>query len=539
MLQHFSRLFFLLTLITLIYSCANRVTPTGGDKDMKPPVIKEFSPPNYSTRFTTKKITVSFNEFIQLKDIQKQLIISPPMEPEPKISTHKKNLIILLPDSLKPNTTYTLNFGEAVADLNEGNPVTDFQYIFSTGDVLDSLFCSGKVMDAYSHKTEKGIIVMLYHDKDDSLPFKKLPDYFARTDEQGNYTIKNISPGTYKLFALNDKNNNYKCDNPQEEAIAFADAFIQVPDSQQQLLVLFTQMPAKLFVKRAIKESNGPVIISFNKPIESLSWRTLNTTIASATLLTNVSPAQDSLFIWVKDSTLDTLKLELLNNEIPFDTIEVKLKRSTGREKIKTAAFAFISNVAAGEIKPDDTLTLSFRNPVMSASLNEVKIFQDTVPLSDYKISFKDSLHRFVVIQSKWTENTQYKLVALHGTFKDVYNNNSDSILINFRLTPVTELGTLKTTVTGIIKNQTYILQLVNESLQIIQQKSIDSSTNYIFENISPGSYKIRLLNDNNKNNKWDSGDYWKKIQPEQFYYYPDAIQIRANWELEINLNAK
>ena len=162
--------------------------------------------------------------------------------------------------------------------------------MFSTGPILDSLFCSGSVMDAYSHKIEMGITVMLYHDKDDSLPFKKLPDYFAKTDEQGNFTIKNISPGTYKLVALNDKNNNYRCDNPQEEAIAFADSAIDVSNRDVKMLQLFTQAPGKLFVKKAMKEANGGVIISFSKPVENLSWKMISQTTTADNLTLIASP---------------------------------------------------------------------------------------------------------------------------------------------------------------------------------------------------------------------------------------------------------
>ena len=535
-----SRLFLLITLIAFLYSCANRVSPTGGNKDVKPPQIKETTPTNFSTNFKEKKITIAFDEFIQLKDINKQLVISPLMEPEPKISVKKKSLIIRLPDSLKANTTYNLNFGEAITDLNEGNSIADFQYVFSTGDVLDSLFYTGKVMDAYSHKTEKAITVMLYHDQEDSLPFKKVPDYFARTDEQGNFTIKNISPGTYKLFALNDKNNNYRCDNPQEEAIAFADSIITIPGSESRTLQLFTQAPGKLFVKKSLKETNGPVIISFSKRIADLSWNLINQNTTIKTL-NFVSQNKDSLFIWVIDSTVDSLKLALLNNNIPFDTVEIALKKTQSgarSEKIKNT-FSFSTNLNAATLKPNDILVVAMHNPVMSATIEQIKLFQDSIPVKDYKIFFNDSLHRYLSVQSKWTESASYKLIAPPSVFKDVNNIVSDSITINFNVNAVTELGTMKTIISGLEKGSHYVLQLVNENLQIIQQMDLDGTEKHTFENITPASYKLRLFNDTNNNKQWDNGDYWKKTQPEEFYYYPDAIQIRANWELEINMDVK
>lgn len=541
MLNCFSLRFYLvLVSILFINSCAIRVTPSGGDKDEKPPVIKNISPANYSTNLKEKKIVIDFNEFIQLKELNKQLVISPLMEPEPRIRIHKKSLNIQLPDSLKANTTYTLNFGDAIADNKEGNSITDFQYVFSTGDVLDSLFCSGNVVDAYSHKIEKGITVMLYHDKEDSLPFKKLPDYFAKTDEQGNYTIKNISPGTYKLIALNDKNNNYRCDNPQEEATAFADSAIDISNHDVKMLQLFTQPPAKLFVKKAIKESNGGVIISFSKPVENLSWKMISQN-SMADNLTLISSAKDSLYMWIKDSTIDTLKLELSNNQIPFDTVLVALRKSqiANRGEKRKTIFPYSSNTIGGMLMPTDTLMLVMHNPLTTALTNQIKIYQDSVLMSDYKIFYRDSLHRYLVVQAKWKENMQYKLFAPPGTFKDVSNNSSDSITLNFKLIPVADLGSLKIIVAGLTSGQQYSLQLINESLQMMKQINLSGSGNYLFENITPGNYKARLLKDTNNNKQWDNGDYWKKIQPEQFYYHTEPIQIRSNWELEINMNVK
>ena len=521
-------------------SCANRVTPSGGDKDVLPPIAKRYAPLNYSTRFTDRKIVIDFDEYIQLKDINKQLIISPLIEPEPEISIHKRSLVIELPDSLKPNTTYTINFGEAVADVHEGNSLTGFQYVFSTGEILDSLQCSGKVMDAFSHKTEKGIVVMLYRGQDDSLPFKKLPDYFAKTDETGNYTIKNISAGTYKIFALNDKNNNYRCDNPQEEAIAFADSVIIVPGTQPATLKLFTQAPGTLFVKRAIKEPNGAVIIAFNKTVQNLAWNITVPPIAPDGILSEVSQQKDSLWLWLKDTTADTLKLTVSQNAIVFDTISVSLKRNqsnSGRgkgEQRSSNTFTYRSNIINGELKPQDTLRLIMSNPIISSMTSGIKLLQDSIPVIDFNVYFNDLLKRELIVYNKWKDNVKYNLVIPAGSFNTINGMANDTIQLNFFTMSENSLGTLKTSLAIANDSVQRVLQLVNENLQIIQQVNVGNPGIYIFENIAPGSYKLRLLDDKNSNGKWDGGDYWSKKLPENFRYYTDPIQVRANWELEV-----
>ncbi len=533
-------LFCLLVAVVLLNSCANRVAPTGGKKDEIPPVLNKCAPANYSTNLNSKKILMYFDEYIQLKDLNNQLVISPLMDPEPKIVAKKGVLEIFLPDSLKPQTTYTLNFGNAVADLNEGNSIPDFQYVFSTGDVLDSLVCSGSLLDAYSHKTEKAITVMLYKDTIDSLPFKKLPDYFTRTNEQGNFKIKNISPGTYKLFALQDKNSNFKCDNPIEEAVAFSNDLIVVPDSIVKPLSLFYQRPAKLFVKKATVENNGPVIVSFNQSIENLSWTFLENQKKLAIMPSSISSENDSLLLWVNDSTIDSLKFVVFNNQIAFDTVVINLVKKKGfsreRGERKNSVQSYTTNVSSGSLKPADTLYLLFQNPLGRTITNQFFLTQDSVPVKNFKVEFDDSLHRKLVILSEWKENAKYQLLIPSGSLIDIFNNESDTLLFNFVQLPVSDFGSLITSFSGLESNAHYQLQLVNENLQIIKQSTIGKSGKCTFENITPANYKVRLLADSNNNNKWDTGEYWKKIQPEEFFYYPQPVQIRANWELEINI---
>lgn len=208
-----------------LYSCANQGSLTGGPKDEKPPVIVSSEPANFTTHFKSKVIEISFDEYFALKDIAKQLVLSPPMAKKPEFKVKGKTLEITLKDSLLPDLTYAINFGDALVDLNEGNPIKNFQYVFSTGDRIDSLQVGGKVIQALDGKPAEDILVMLYNGTADSLPLKTIPLSISRTNKEGQFTVKNLASGSYKIFALKDGNTNYLFDQPTE-AVAFLDSLI-------------------------------------------------------------------------------------------------------------------------------------------------------------------------------------------------------------------------------------------------------------------------------------------------------------------------
>ncbi len=224
--RHLSLLFCLTSSVFCLLSCAQQGSLTGGPKDEKPPEILASDPPNYSIHFAAPVVKILFNEYFVLKEIQKQLVISPPMAKKPEFKIRGKELEILFKDSLLPDRTYAINFGEAIADLNEGNAIKNFQYVFSTGSTIDSLEVSGKVVMALDGKPAEDVTVMLYAGSSDTLPLKSMPLYIARTTKEGKFTLKNVAGGAYQIFALKDGNTNYRYDMPTE-SIAFQDSLIR------------------------------------------------------------------------------------------------------------------------------------------------------------------------------------------------------------------------------------------------------------------------------------------------------------------------
>ncbi|OFY55421.1 MAG: hypothetical protein A2X22_11170, partial [Bacteroidetes bacterium GWF2_49_14] len=211
--------------LCLFLSCAQQGSLTGGAKDEKPPVLVKSEPGNYSTRFTATKVTLTFDEYFELRGISQKLVVSPPMDKKPEFKIRGKELEIVFKDSLQPNRTYALNFGDALVDLNEANPLKNFQYVFSTGTEIDSLEASGKVVLAFDGKPAEDVLVMLYTGTSDSMPIKEIPIYISRTDKEGKFTLRNMAAGSYKIFALKDANSNMLFDQPTE-AVAFMDSLI-------------------------------------------------------------------------------------------------------------------------------------------------------------------------------------------------------------------------------------------------------------------------------------------------------------------------
>ena len=260
--------FILLFITVLIYwGCANQVAPTGGPKDTKVPVIKSMEPENYSVHFSSKEINITFDEYIQLKDLPAQLVVSPPLKTPPETKIHKRTLTLKLEEPLKANTTYSMNFGKAIEDLNEGNPLENFSYVFSTGSFVDTLYVTGTVTNAAEQKPEKDVKVLLYREEGDSLPYKSLPLFFGMSNEKGEFKVSNISEGDYKIFALKETNNNYLYDNA-DESIAFSATRVQAGEISVNLQ-LFHE-PPKLQLQRVYSDEPGKAVVVMNRPDTTL-----------------------------------------------------------------------------------------------------------------------------------------------------------------------------------------------------------------------------------------------------------------------------
>jgi uncharacterized protein (DUF2141 family) len=563
---------FTATLIMWLCACAQIVAPGGGPKDTRSPRVLKYMPDSASVNIKPSAIFVVFDEYINLKGLENQLIISPPLEKSPDIKVKDKTLMINLSkeDTLKNNTTYVFSFGNAIQDNNENNPKEDFKYVFSTGNFIDSLTIKGKVENAFDHKTEKDILVMLYHHYDDSTIYKSKPDYFTKTKEDGTFKMTNVRDGKYKMIALKDVNANYKYDG-DDEKIAFIDSLITVPSSVDLLLEMFQEPPPKFYLKKRIYNSYGKIDFYFNKGADSITIKPTNFVFNDGDVMYDYTTNKDTLTYWFRNIDVDSLFLEVINGNKVLDTIKLKLikKEDALKDKKKPLKLTLLNS-------PDNNtgfdlgaeLNLVFSNQIMSyddtkkISLKEDSLewqqkskslsyctHESTVTLCiccDNSIRIEDPNNSgvFVIAPTKstvinWKANTNYHLFIPPATFTDFFGFTNDSIHIHFKTKEETYYGSLKMQINLYKKEHGYLVQLLDEQDKVVRENTLKSSEIITYEHLSPAKYKLKIIYDSNNNYRWDSGNISKKQQPEKVIYNSEVINVRSNWDLDLKLDVK
>src|ERR1035437_9973576 len=371
----------ILVFLFLISSCAQVVAPGGGKKDITPPRAVKYAPDSAQLNFKSRSIEITFDEFIHLQDLNNQLIVSPPLQNTPDVTVKNKKVLIEFnkKDSLKPNTTYCISFGNAIQDLDENNPIDNFRYIFSTGTYIDSLTIKGKVENAFDHKTEKGILVMLYSDLRDSVVYKKLPEYFSKTKEDGSFQINNIRKGKYKIVALKDGNANYKYDG-ETESIGFSDALVDPSEKKSIAIELFQEPPKKVFLKKHFHNSYGKIVLIFNQGSDSIKVTNLSKDLKGTQELFDYSKNRDTLTYWIANYQKDSIKLQVSNGNKILDTVAFKMiKKDDALNSKRTPLKLLVVSSSKGNMNFDlnADLGLIFSQPVSSIQENQKFQFKE------------------------------------------------------------------------------------------------------------------------------------------------------------------
>lgn len=544
-------LFFIATI--LISSCAQIVAPTGGKLDKIAPKALKYEPLNGTTNFSSKSITISFDEFIQLKDLNNQLIISPPLQYAPEINTKNKELIIEFDkkEQLKPNTTYSINLGNAVQDIHESTPFENFSYYFSTGVALDSMKILGKVENAFDSKAEKAILVMLYKNYTDSSANKLLPDYIGKTKEDGSFEIKNISAGTYKLIALKDANANYKYDS-ESEKIGFVDTLIDVTKNKKNTVRLFEEPAKKTFIKYNAHNYFGKILLVFNKPTENISISPINATLNENDIFIDLSKNKDSVHYWFRNLEKDSIIIQVKENATIIDTLAFKLikKADAIKNNRNPLKFQLTSSPNKNQnVELNSEFALNFSHPIEPSTIEaiknkEIKLFIDSMLYTGNKELFYSQVKQsgFVIIQKNnnsekpfpFKENSKYSLFIEPGTFTDIFGFTNDTIQLNFKTREEKQYGSIKLKLDVSNKSKNYIVQLVDEKENIIREVNTSKADALFFQYLLPKNYKLKVIYDNNTNNKWDTGNLKQNIQPEKVVYNAETITTKANWDLDL-----
>lgn len=565
-------------------SCAIVRSPEGGQKDFTPPKVVSSNPAPNSVRFDKKSVALNFDEYIELKDLQQNFIVSPPFKKRvvPKLRNNSRQVYIEFEEDLQPNTTYTLSFGNAIVDLHEGNPLPNYTFAFSTGDVIDSLSLTGRVMDALTQKPEKeGMYVMLYRKFNDTIPRKSLPAFVTKTNPKGWFTIPHVYADSFMIFALKDANMNMKFDQPGE-SIAFSDtaivldaSYFQVPDSAAKPIVysdsitvdsidlfkgkksqidlfFFTEEHSRPNFLEYARKQPDQFTLMFELSPDSFSLELLNPKPSIGKwFIPDNSLREDTMSYWITDTSLvskDSLSVKLSYMALdsldkPYlktDTIDMVYKRPTS--KTKRAALAKevpkLSIASSTSTKPEVDLNghifLETSMPVSSFDKSKMALYMkdDTlqVPVS-FDIS-RDSVHlRRFNLGFKLDANREYKFINDTMAFQSIYGQYNDSSAIEFKTRNDDYYGEIKLTLAN--TQGSIIVQVMDEKGGLVAQKFVNTDGLFVFDYMAPGKYGLKVIYDTNNNKKWDTGNWGLRLQPERTEIYNGEVLVRSNWEVE------
>jgi uncharacterized protein (DUF2141 family) len=521
---------FLIVLVLSFSQCAKKGRPDGGPKDEDAPLFVTANPPYETINFDKNEINIYFNEYIKLKDLNKQLIISPPLNPEnptlisPQGSPSKYIKIQIL-DTLLENSTYIFDFGNSVQDNNEANTLERFKYVFSTGAYIDSLTLSGSVKNSFKSESVENIKLLLYRLDSaytDSAVYNRKPDYVTSTLDSSNYEFSNLRKGNYLLVALNDAGSDYVF-NPKTDEIGFLKDTIWLPrDSiiKTELSIFKEELPYTF--RRGKEIRKGQLIFGYQGKPSNIKIENLSAVPDNFQTIIFPEKDKDTLNLWHSPIEKDSLIFKISNNNI-IDTITVALRK-------KQLDSLTVTKITGGVLNIKDTLFFSTNNPIIKIDTSKINFVHTDSIYITYKafISKKESSVGFL-FEKKF--KTSYKLNLYPDALVDIFETSNDTVISQFRTRSIEDYGEISLAIQNPEKVPV-IIQLTDINDITLAQETSSENKTISFNYLIPKKYKIRIIYDTNNNGKWDTGNYLEKKQPEPVQYFPEVQEIRPNWVL-------
>ncbi len=568
----------------ILYSCANQGSgPTGGPRDSIAPVILYISPLPNDVNITSDQITIEFDEYIQSGSLSQDLVVSPPLAEDPTIRNKGKSLVIKLNEDLIPDRTYSFDFRNGIKDFNEGNPIENFRMRFSTGDVLDTMVIAGKVIDAATMLPIENALIGVYSILDDSVITTLKPDFIANSDLEGNFVLDNLPHGKYRVYALMDGDKDMMYSQPTEQ-IAFLDSSVEVSANYiQQIdtliidndttisngyteffpgdlnLLLFEAESFTQYLSSFDRVNKHKIELLFNESLsDSFRFEMLNTDTIPNWNYTEFGIKRDSVSIWLTDSTIiniDTIRMafhySMLNdsteNYYTFsDTIKFlapvkkarKEKKSDNTQKAPPAASFNINSKIVNNYNYSQPLVFESEYPMINFQDTIVHLYEmvndSTFKPIKFNLKFKNNSLRKFIINTNLKPQQRYSVEIDSAAVYSITGIPNNTFSSKFITQKDDYYGTIVLSLTGFKGNGILYLLKNNSNEDIVQRKKITSTTNEIeFKYLEPGKYIFKIVDDQNNNGKWDTGNLEENLYPERIYYFPKVIKVKSNWEYD------
>lgn len=577
---------FIIIAAAVMYSCANIGNPSGGPIDKTPPIFMRSNPTPNAVNVKDRKIEIFFDEIVTLKDPSTKIIVSPAQTEMPRMSALGRKVTVELVDSLLPNTTYTIDFSNSIQDNNEGNAIDNFAFAFSTGSVIDSMRVSGYVLDSRTLEPMQSVVVGLQSNLADSAFHKEKLQRVALTNDRGQFTIRNVSPGSYHIFALKDLDRDYKFGNPTED-IAFLDSII-VPSigSREAADTVYNDLNEIDTIMRATRPAYFPndILLSmFNEDRKSqylannlrvdstrisLTFAAASDTLPSLSIVgRNDVPDQwytlersqtnDTLTYWIRPPHLvsaDTLMVATTylrtdtasNLSWGTDTLKFTFQRQKAKKKKKNEGTDSLDQIRFMELHPLVNGTQEVYAPLLLQTGTPIerysreafhlqrKLQNDTIfyPAEIKSIALRDSTlsRRDLMLKVDWEPGAAYTLAVDSLAMTDIYGLQTKPLKVDFNVRKMEEYGNIVFNIPAV--RDSAIVELLDGTEKIVLRAPVKSHRAELL-NLLPGKYYARLFIDRNGNGKYDTGNYDMHLQPEETVYYPGAINLKKNWDVE------
>lgn len=513
-----------------LYQCAQMVSPTGGKKDEIPPKLVSSIPDNKATNFKENVISLTFDEYVAVDNLMQKLIITPETDNTYTPQVKNQTVILKFRKPFNDSTTYTFNFSDGIKDIAERNPAQNLKLVFSTSTAIDSGRVYGTIKDIRTNKPAFDVLVGLYKLSDTLNPEKIKPYYFARTDSSGRFELENTQIASYSLIAVTDKNKNLLY-NPKEESIAFLDSVVHVTsDTSNYQLSLFHSDITPLRVQRTIPKVNDYTLV-FNKGLEK----------AEITF-----PEGQQLYYQLESPT----QLKIFNVPVQTDTVrttisvtdslgysqeieqKVTFLPQRGKERQSSPFTVKSDQSASTPVEQNIKLGLTFNKPVLKADSAMITVTADSaqrIKTEHIRTIWSDRNTR-LDIEATTTAKDSIVIRIEKGAILSIEGDTLASTTYKHPIIDPSDFGILRGTVQN-PNNLPFFIELLDKEFKTVILRTDKSP--FTFKNIKPDTYRLRLIIDANRNGKWDTGNYSRKIQPEKILVYPAELIIKANFEYE------